>query len=484
MGLSTSLANALTGLTAASRRSEVVSSNVSNALTPGYARRAVNLSAQSLGGNGAGVRIDGVTRSVNQFLLNDRRLADADAGNAALTSGFLSAVETAIGLPGAAGSLSDSFAKLDAALVQAASRPDSQAQLQAVLTSAANIAGKVKNLTSVLQQARMDADDSISKQIAELNQSLARIDALNADILAQRSSGNDATALMDQRQQLVDGIAKIVPIRETARDHDQIALYTSGGAVLLEGNPAFIGFRAAGVITADMTLASGALSGLTLNGMPVAAGDSGVLGGGTLGAQFAVRDELAPQIQAQIDALARDLTERFQDPAVDPSLGPGQPGIFTDAGSAFDPLTEVGLAGRLAINARIDPGQGGALWRLRDGLGAMAPGNVGSATLLNSLHDALSANRVPASGAFNGAGRSGAGLAADVLSQVSGNRHSADARQSYTTARQQTLTELHLQDGVDTDAELQTLLQVEHAFSANAKVVKMVDDLIQQLIGL
>jgi flagellar hook-associated protein 1 FlgK len=41
-----------------------------------------------------------------------------------------------------------------------------------------------------------------------------------------------------------------------------------------------------------------------------------------------------------------------------------------------------------------------------------------------------------------------------------------------------------LQDGVDTDAELQILLQVEQAFSANARVVQTIDDLIQQLIGL
>ena len=56
-----------------------------------------------------------------------------------------------------------------------------------------------------------------------------------------------------------------------------------------------------GVITADMTLVSGALLGLTINGLQVAAGDGGVLGGGTLGAQFAIRDDLAPQVQTQIE---------------------------------------------------------------------------------------------------------------------------------------------------------------------------------------
>ena len=312
MGLSTSLANALTGLSAASRRAEVVSSNVANALTPGYARREVGLSAQSLGGNGAGVKIDGVTRSVNQSVLNDRRLADADAENAGLKAGFLTNIEKAIGEPGTAGSLTGQIAALDAAIVQAASRPDSQARLQNVLSAASDLASKFKSLTSTLQQGRMDADDSIARQVSELNRSLVQIDELNAGILAQRSAGNDATALMDQRQKLVDRVSEIVPVREVARAHDQISLYTTGGAVLLEGNPATIGFSPVGIITADMTLSSGALSGLTLNGMMMSAADGQVLGGGSLGAQFAIRDTLAPQIQTQIDALARDLVEFFR----------------------------------------------------------------------------------------------------------------------------------------------------------------------------
>ena len=484
MGLSTSLANALTGLTAASRRAEVVSSNVSNALTPGYARREVNLSSQSLGGNCGGVKIDGVTRSLNQSILSDRRLADADVGNAGSRASFLTMIEKSIGQPGTPGALTDQIAALDAAFVQAASRPDSQARLQNVLSTASDLASKLNTLTKTVQLARMDADSSIAKQVDDINTALMQIDGLNGAILTQRSSGHDASALMDQRQILIDRVSKIVPVREVARDHDQISLYTSGGAILLEGNPVKVGFTPVGTITADMTLASGALSGLTIGGMQVGVGDGGLLGGGTLGARFAIRDDLAPQVQTQIDAFARDLIGRFESPSVDPTLVAGQPGLFSDAGAAFDPLAEVGLAGRIEINALVDPSQGGALWRLRDGLGAMAAGDVGNATLLVSLRDTLSASRIPLSGSFIGAGRSSGGLAADVLSQVAGSRQSADLRQSYSTARYTALTELQLQDGVDTDAELQTLLQVEQAFAANARVVQTIDDLIQQLIGL
>lgn len=484
MTLSASLANALSGLTASARAASVVSSNVANALTEGYARRELHLSAQSVGGTGAGVRIDGVTRIVDQALLGDRRLADAEAGNARLRSGFLSRIETLTGTPEEAGSLSGRIAQLESALIQASGSPDSQASLQAIADAAKGLAGHLNTLSDAVQQERMDADAGIAAQVRTLNDALVQIDRLNAEILAQTASGRDATALMDQRQTLVDRVAEIVPVREVARDNNQISLYTTGGAVLLEGNPVTVGFTAAGVITPDMTVASGALAGFTINGRAVSPGDDGVLGGGTLGALVAIRDTLAPAAQAQLDAVARDLVERFESPAIDPTLAPGQPGLFTDAGAPLDPATEEGLAGRIHLNALVDPAAGGHLWKLRAGLGATAPGTAGDATLLNALGKALSATKTPASGNFIGAARSASGLAADLLSGFSSARQQAEAHESYATARQDTLTEMQLAQGVDTDAEMQTLLLVEQAYAANARVLKTIDELIQQLIEL
>ena len=57
MSISATLANALTGLTAASRSAQIVSTNVANVMTDGYARREIDLSPRSVGGIGAGVQI-------------------------------------------------------------------------------------------------------------------------------------------------------------------------------------------------------------------------------------------------------------------------------------------------------------------------------------------------------------------------------------------------------------------------------------------
>ncbi|MEL7027010.1 MAG: flagellar basal body protein, partial [Pseudomonadota bacterium] len=50
MSISTSLSSALSGLTATSRAAELVSSNISNALTEGYGRRELATSARITNG--------------------------------------------------------------------------------------------------------------------------------------------------------------------------------------------------------------------------------------------------------------------------------------------------------------------------------------------------------------------------------------------------------------------------------------------------
>ncbi len=484
MSLSSSLANALTGLNAASRGAAVISSNVANATTPGYARRELHLSAAALGGYGAGVRVDGVTRAVTQPVLNDRRVADAESGNADLRRAFLDRIETAIGDPGEASSLGGRYAALESALVSAASRPDSGVRLQEVLTAAQALTGTLGRLNDTIQGARMEADAQIAKEVATLNTSLQGIADLNVKITSFRALGQDVSALMDQRQTLVDRVAEIVPVREMPRAGDQIGLYTTGGAILLESQPQPVGFSGVGVITADMTITSGALSGLMLGAVQLPTGDPGPMGGGRLGALFAVRDGLATDAQTQVDALARDLIERFQAPGPDATLLPGQPGLFTDGGGVVNPLTEAGLSGRIAVSGLADPAQGGALWRLRDGLGAAAPGNVGDATLLQGLNAALTQTRMPASGGFSGTARAAAGLAAEVLSGISSARQTAEDGRTAAATRSAALSDLLAEDGVDTDAEMQRLLLIEQAFSANARVIQTVDDLIRQLIGL
>lgn len=485
MSVTSALASALTGLTATQRQAEIVSSNVANATTPGYARREVQLGARVLGGTGQGVQVQGVTRQVDIFLQADRRVAQADSGNRDVRAGFLRRMEQIFGQPEDPASLSARVAALDTALLQAASRPESEARLTTAVDAARLLSSSLNRASDAIQEERLRTDTAIATAVRDLNSALAQVQELNTQIRSFSGAGRDVSALMDQRQQMIDGISQLVPLREVKRDFDQVALMTTGGAVLLDGQPARIEFAPVHTIVPEMTQASGGLSGLTINGRPMAtAGETSLILGGELAGMFAVRDELAVAGQARLDSLARDLAERFADPALDPSLAPGDPGLFTDNGNVFLAADEVGLSARLSLNARLDPAQGGAVFRLRDGLGAATPGPSGNAALLVALSDRLAQARPLGSSAFPAADRSLAGLTAALLSSVASERLNGETEEAFSAARFAALDELEKAGGVDTDQELQTLLVIEKSYAANAKVIQTVDEMISTLLGL
>jgi flagellar hook-associated protein 1 FlgK len=174
--------------------------------------------------------------------------------------------------------------------------------------------------------------------------------------------------------------------------------------------------------------------------------------------------------------------DRFS--GLDPSLSPGAPGLFTDAGLAFDPLNEVGLAGRLALNAAADPAQGGALFRLRDGLGAASEGPPGNGSLLDALHATLAAARPLSSSGFAAGIRSFEGLTVDILTETAALRLAAQSEQSFSAVRLTALTDLEAQNGIDIDREMQELLVIEKNYAANAKVIQAAAEMIDTLIRL
>src|SRR3546814_20784822 len=92
-----------------------------------------------------------------------------------------------------------------------------------------------------------------------------------------------------------------------------------------------------------------------------------------------IRNDIVPRLRHQADQLAAGLMATFE--AADASLGtpPADAGLFTDAGSAPDPASVPGLAGRIALTDLVKPTAGAALWRLQPGIQAPAP--LGSAPL-------------------------------------------------------------------------------------------------------
>ena len=172
MSISAALNSALSGLSASSRQTDVISGNLANALTPGYAPRELGLQAQ---GTRGGVTVTGITRHVDPVLLGDRRLADSALADAQTRAGFAASVERALGLPGEGDSLVDRIAAVEAAIAAASARPEDDIRLGAVLRDLTALGAALNTASGQIETLRSRADAEISDAVGRLNTGLAQV---------------------------------------------------------------------------------------------------------------------------------------------------------------------------------------------------------------------------------------------------------------------------------------------------------------------
>ena len=476
MGLTSSLNSALAGLDLTSRRADLVSRNVANADAPGYARRELEGSGPA-GLPGSQVS---VARPVDPRLVQLRRESQSREAGAAVPQALLAELDGAVGDPGTPGSLQDAIARLDASLVAATAHPNAPTRLTDVALAAEGLAAKLRSIDAVVQDGRQRADTGIGRTVDQLNADLRDVEKLNVDIRRVKAGGNDAADLIDRRTVLIDRISKAVPVREMPREGGAVALVSEGGLLLLDGKALTLGFTAHSPITADMTAPS-TLSGLTVNGLDVPTqGASSGIRGGALEALFHVRDTLAPETTAMLDGMAGDLVLRFEAAG---AVGgtPGAAGLFTDAGAPFAAGSPPGLAGRLSLNAAVPADRPDLHFRLRDGLGATGPGSGSDVTLLLRYGEALARPGLPLAGGLPARQADLPGHAADLRSMISQKRVAAEDEASQHRTRSEELAARRDGAGVDIDAEMRRLIDVEQAYAANARVLQAVSDMMNRL---
>jgi flagellar hook-associated protein 1 FlgK len=480
MSLTQSLHAGLSGLTVNARLSEIVSSNIANALTDGYARRVADLSSRALG-EGSAVQVAAIRREVDPFLLAARRDAGSSQSRDSALSQALVRLEQTFGDASSDTSIGARVTAFQQSLVSVAADPSSDLRLDTAVRRLGDLVTTLRGGETAIQAQRTEAEAAIGDQVSRLNTALSQVERLNADITAAMFSGSDVTALQEQRQLLVDDISAIVPVREVQRDHGQIALYAAGGLMLVERRATQFGFDQASVVTSGMSLGAGTLAGLTVDGQPLQPAGAGRLTGGSLEAAFRLRDVTLPAAQRDLDLLAEDLVARFQDPAVDPTLAPGDAGLLTDSGAAYLAGNLNGLAGRLRINAAVDPAQGGLLSRLRDGMNAAVPGPLGRATQIESWIATLEGPRALSTG---GPARGAGGHASQFMSSIGNARANAERDLGFSTARWTGMRSEELAQGVDSDQEMQKLLLIEQAYAANARVIQAVDEMMMRILEI
>ncbi len=439
MTLSAALQNSYSGLRAASTRAEVASNNIANAETDGFARREIVLSSNVLEGRGAGVSVIGVQIASAPVLTEDRWRADAEHGGAVVLSEAHDSVARIIGGPDDPGSLFNRYTAFENSLRVLSGDPAATHLQTDVLNKADDIVDQFNDMNDRLQQVRSNYDRQIGTAVSEINAILTEIADLNLEVRRDHALGNNNNETAAQRNMLIDEISEYMPVRTIEREDGQITLMTTSGYTLVAEDAGTLDFTSVGAVYADMDLAGGApngLSGLTLNGNDVTPPGStaAVFTEGRLAALFEARDVVTVDLQDKIDAMARDLIERFNNtlsPGVEPALAAGDNGVFDIATGA---VTDKGLAGQIRLNPLVaaDP------TTIRDGINVGA-GDVGADAHIVALIDAFNATETPPAGADINGVHGAAELVAQVTSAIGEAARSADSEMTLRRTRRDIL---------------------------------------------
>lgn len=498
MELSGALANANSGLAAITQGFGVISQNIANASTPDYAREVSTTTDVTGGGQGLGTRALPATRVLDTAIQSQVLAQNATVSALSTTSSALSTVAAAEGATGQGQDLASLLGDLGDAFSTLLNNPANPTQQSAVVAAAQSLTQQINTLSQAYQQGRQAAQNSLVADVGTLNTTLATVGSLSTRIVTLKSEGLSTADLENQRDAAIDQAGQIAGLRFVDEPDGNVTAYTTSGlAVPLDGSTVFA--------IAPATVGAGAsypatLPGITLGGVDVTPSLTSATGAGAIGANLVLRDQALPTDEAELDEFSETLSTRFSSQGL--ALFTDPTGAVPTAGGVPVQAAYVGYAGTITVNPVVaaDPSL------VRDGTNAVpgsatgasaftpnpAGGPAAFSTLVTRvLSYALGVDAQPGvaqpAPATTGLGAAGnlaapyapqptlAGQAAALVgAQASGT---ADAQTALTDAQSlQTALQTRLASGsgVSIDTEMSTMIALQNAYGANAKVITAV----------
>ena len=470
MSLTGALNSATSGLHTTQTLSNVAADNVSNALTPGYTRRSAIV--VSTGSNQTGVAISEIRRDVDASLQRMSRLESGKMARYQVLDEGLRSYTAYLGQPGDQTSPADKYNAFQNSLTTLINMPSSNGAQSGVVLAAEDLAQAVRGAATTLGSTLSEVDMEMRYEVADLNQALYQLQDINRQRLQVEPGTVGAANLGEQADSFLDQISSIIDTRISYSSNGSVSIYTIGGAALLEGE-----------YVQDVTFDAG--DGTLMAGQqditPFKDGVRGLQHGSLVGLSELKR-RVIPQFNAQLNEYARGLMQTFE--SADASLAPGQAGLFTDNGVAFDAINFDGLASRFRVNEKVSFSGDAEVWRVRDGLGATTQGPAAATTQISVFVRALSTpvGASAASGIPNTVTLQD--FAAEMVTSQATERVRAENNFNAARSAAEVVNGARRNaEGVNIDDEMQRLLLIEQSFAANSRVLTTVSNMIDTLIA-
>lgn len=466
-------------LLSSQRGLDVVSNNIANVNTPGYARQSIAPrpgESIPVGGTmlGMGVLVANIRQFRDQLIERDVRTYNATQSYYQQSATIFQRIETALGEPGDQ-TIQTALQRFFDAASELASNPSRLANRQLFVARASDLAAQFNRASTAIADLRASTADHTSQGIERVNKLLANLASINQQINATLdSSGKPAPSLLDQQHQVLEELSEYLDL-SVARTATGTVNVSSGGMMLVSLDSS-LKLALEKIIDSNTGATTLHIIAQKQDGTNV-----GTLspGRGEIAALIEhyniTLNPAAPNgqfsIARELDRLASAVADRVNAIAVGgyglSDSGPTPPGrpIFMSAGGG--PIT----AGTIQLNPALanDP----ALVPT-----ASAPGEPGNNTVISAIA-ALASDKTFLDS------QTPEGYYGMVTAQLADRGANANDRLSASKAvLNQVNQERQALSGVNLDEEATNLITYQRAFEAAARVVAVTSDMLSTIVNL
>lgn len=447
------------GASAAQVQLNVTAQNTANAMTPGYTREmamtsTIGASSGAINSAGNGVQVDSICRVSNQYMVNQVWYAASDNGYYSTQQQYLTQLETVLSDENS--SLSAGFDNFFAALNEASTNPDDAALRQQVISEAGALAMRFDNTVDYLQSQNSEIISQEQATLSQINTLTSGIASYNQQIAQAEANGDNASALYDARDQMVEELSGMMDVDVNVDDQGNYNISLKNGQPLVNGQDY-------STLAMDRDVNGKQSMSLTFAGTtyPMTMDT-----GGSLGALFDYQSDVLAPLNDTINSIAEQFTSAVNGQLAagyDLNGNPGAPLFIFDPSNPDGPLLvnpditgdELAFSGSPEASGNGDNLQ--ALINLStkpmeiDGLGSVTVGNACSSLISNI-------------GIYSRQNQTEAQSASNVYAEAQNQRSSVS--------------------GVNMDEEAVNLITYTQIYQANLKVISTGAEIFDSVLDM
>lgn len=437
----------------------IVNQNIANANTPGYSRQIAHLGATppytipalnrdvAAGQMGTGVAVIDVGRSRSSFIDYQIRNESQTLGQWERMRDALKRVEVVLGEPSDSG-LNSLMSRFWQAWHDLTNAPQDAGARRALVEQADSMALAFNAAYSQLTSIRQDLDRQVALGVERVNELTEQIASLNVRIAQVEVLGQRANDLRDQRDLLLDELAKLVRVTYSESPDGSVNVFLGSRALVMRD-------RAESLSTVINS------SGLTNIVWTDDASPTAITGGELYGIQQ-IRDVSLPNFIDELNTLAGQIIVQVN------SLHQGGYGLDNSTGMNF-------FSGSDAQDMAVNPALRTNPEKVATAGSADSPGDNSVAISIARLQNALT---------MDGGTSDFERFFASMISRLG-----VEAQRAEMMASNEKLLVDHLTrqkeslSGVSLDEETTHLIQYQRAYQAASRAVNAVDEMLDKLIN-